>query len=519
MKSLLFVLLAFGVVIGKTINLSSCERADVQYAVDAAAENDTIILADSTCIWDTCVIITKPISILGKTNTKLTTKKKMLKGFYYLKDFQSDSLVRISNHTFTLSKTSITSDEDIAILLHHSLRLSKLRIDNNTFNFGFHQIDIKGSFGVVDNNVFRNTIKPIFFSAGTRRAADSSWISMAAGTSECLFVEDNYFVWDADYPHGNRIDHCIDTYMGGKLVIRYNEVDLDSIPGTPDFSCFQTPGNHEYVYWSQDSSANATRGQSVVEVYHNTVHGKKITNLCKFRGSTNLIWNNTMGDTKIAYFYEEEPTWGDNSGNISRTSWPAEDQVHNTFIWGNTTETSGYPLSIGATSADYIIENRDYFLHKPQSTGGMEIFTGKNGASNTYPTDGKTYPTFGTMKFIADTCNAHYPYTPYEYPHPLRKNSVNITHNLKKLSNIYFHVYINVLTINLNSINTSNVEFFIFDLSGKRIAKLTKLESNDSNTITWNGYDNFGNKVAKGCYVICIKFKNKTLIRQFAFIL
>lgn len=109
----------------------------------------------------------------------------------------------------------------------------------------------------------------------------------------------------------------------------------------------------------------------------------------------------------------------------TNSAWPAEDQVHNSFFWNNNlTGAIGYVnytgyVFIASESTGYIQQNRDYWMHAPEASGGFEYFSGLNGASNTFPTDGKVYPTSGTMLFSPTGANAYYGYVPYTYPHPL----------------------------------------------------------------------------------------------------
>jgi hypothetical protein len=156
------------------------------------------------------------------------------------------------------------------------------------------------------------------------------------------------------------------------------------------------------------------------------MHGRRIDFLYTSRGSVNLVHHNSIANLVMnaprVYFYEEEQyetQWSPN-----RTSWPAEDQVHNSFVWANTYNGSAYfndpaHIAIGATSTTYIQLNREVFLHEPKAAGGKAAFTGLNGASGTYPTDGIRYPTLGTMVFTPEGPNAYYGYAPYTYPHPL----------------------------------------------------------------------------------------------------
>jgi hypothetical protein len=104
-------------------------------------------------------------------------------------------------------------------------------------------------------------------------------------------------------------------------------------------------------------------------------------------------------------------------------------------------------------SEAFVVLNRDYFQHRPATIGeGMTLGISKfwqnsdcvandnpheccsgvgtgnclNGASDTYPTDGDTYPNYGTMYFVEDVENAYYGYTPYG-THPLRDESTPVT--------------------------------------------------------------------------------------------
>ncbi len=417
---------------GGTIhNAVSCSQTDVQAKIDIAVDGDTILVPAGNCVWVSEVEITKPLKIIGEGSNKtiLTASGGMLNGFFWVHGFTSNESVRISGFTFNM--VDLTPAYGILIGTH-DISISNLRIDNNIFNQGNTQILIGGSKGVLDNNYFYNGIKAISFTAGTRAQADASWDDMSAGTRDALFIEDNYFIDDVNYLAGHSQEK-IGTYNGGKLVIRYNERDADEWPlaVTAGF-LVETHGSAAAGgatgYWQNNPSCR--RGQSVVEVYHNIVHGKRIDFLTVLRGSANLVYNNTItSQIYIPRIDLREEEYSDSSNwNPLRTEWPAEDQVHNTFIWDNT--INGVPFdATNIVTNPNIVENRDYFLYEPQATGGMEIFTGANGASSSYPTDGNVYPTLGTMEFISTGPNAYYPYIPFEYPHPLRGETPTPTCN------------------------------------------------------------------------------------------
>jgi len=434
-----------------------CTKANFESAYAAASANDTIVFPLSgTCTWTDSTTISKSLTINGN-GTTLTAGNHLHNGFFYITNFISTDMMRITG--FVLNGVDHTA-EGHGIRIGNTIDLTKLRIDHNTFHFFYEAIDVGGSFGVIDNNHFYNSLKGIAFTAGSTAQAAASWVSMAAGTANALFIEDNHFIDDANYP----TIYCqekIGTDNGGKIVVRYNEFDFDNIPaatnptnGTsqPFMAHGSAAGGVANGYWQIGTGAR--RGQSVIEFYENTMHagGKKISYLYVSRGGANLVYNNhitgTVANAPRVYFYEEE-TYVTSNWPVSRSAWPAEDQVHNSFIWGNTYNGSAYfnqsshvtlgPQNsycteagfMGATVAscctgagtgncNIITENQEYFLHAPAATGGKASFTGLNGGSATAPTDGTTYPTLGNMTFSEEGPNAYYDYTPYQYPHPLR---------------------------------------------------------------------------------------------------
>lgn len=415
-----------------TIVADSNSQADVQTAVTAATAGDTVIVPTTPsagATWSSTVEVTKALTISG-TGVTLTAGVEMTYGFFHLKDIVSDALVRITGFTFD----NVTALAAGGVSIYFSgLSLTQLRIDHNTFHHGRRNMEIIGCKGLIDNNYFYNGNGMIYFTAGTRAQADASWVSMAAGTSDALFIEDNHFIYDANWTGTNGNDLVLDTYNGGKLVVRYNTVSFDDIPAswTDQAWCFQTHGSARggaaIGYWQAD--ATARRGQSVVEIYNNTVTGKNLARLVSLRGSANLVHDNSISSVTygtFVYMYEEEQY--EAQWSPLRTAWPAEDQIHNTFFWNNTFNGSAQAAEnfvVGEESVAYIVQDRDYFLHRPATTGegmtlGIETFTGANGGTNTYPTNGVVYATLGSMAFVADVENAYYGYVPYTYPHPLQ---------------------------------------------------------------------------------------------------
>jgi chitodextrinase len=434
-----------------TVTATTCSRADVLTAITQAAIGDTVIVPAGNCTWSSAIEVSKAVSIIGAGSgaggTKLTATGSLPDGFFYIHDVASSALMRISGFYFDL----VDWTPPFALKMFRNNALDHVRIDHNTFNQGgVAQIEINGSKGVIDNNYFHNGNKAVSFSAGSRAQADASWASMIPGTGDALFIEDNNFVDDAGYigPYGQE---KIGTYNGGKLVIRNNNFDATAYPlvdprdGTVlTFTPFMAHGSacggcnaQSKGYW-ETAGSDARRGQSIIEVYDNKMSGKRIDFPVAVRGSSNLIYNNafTISTTWQNYIALAEEEYGASNGWVpERTNWPAEDQVHNTFIWNNT--RNGVQLNASNISItpdpSKIQLDRDYFLHAPQATGGREVFICKdgvtqcNGASSSAPTDDATYQTLGTMAFVSNAPNAYYPYSAYAYPHPLTKVALDTT--------------------------------------------------------------------------------------------
>lgn len=421
----------------------SMSVANFNSALTAASAGDTILFDGTNATWSETATVGKAVTVNGN-GTKLTAGATLSSGFFNITGFTDESnTMRITGFELDLV------DHTGRGIYVNSVTLSNLRIDSNTFYFGSVQIEVGGSFGVIDNNVFYNGASAIYYTAGTTAQANASWDSMSAGTSSAMFIEYNIFYLDGDWPGGSH-GNGIDTHNGGKLVIRHNEWDYDNWGEATTAYTIQTHGNAAgglpatQGYW--ESGDGARRGQSVVEIYSNYMHGTRIDFMATIRGSANLIYNNIhtdeTGGTSRIYMYEEEQ-WGATNWDPLRAEWPAEDQIHNTFIWGNTFDDgtaqsisnialsdidasctgsdSPYPCCTGSgagTCNEFVVQDRDFFLHRPATTGegmtlGIETFTSANGAAGTHPTDGDPYTDEGTMEFTADVENAYYGYSPY----------------------------------------------------------------------------------------------------------
>lgn len=206
------------------------------------------------------------------------------------------------------------------------------------------------------------------------------------------------------------------------MVVRYNTFDASQFTtGTGlGFVILNNHGNQGYY-----PNGSVKRASPIFEMYNNTISTYFSNDLMGIRGGSVLIHDNVItggaGGSIIMSQLTEEEAWQTLMFNPLRTAWPAQDQIFNSFYWNNTINGSAaFPqLSTDDNIATFIQQDRDYFLHSPQSSGGYEYFTGsRKGGSQTFPTATDT----GSMAFSSSGSNAYYPYIPYTYPHPLDAN-------------------------------------------------------------------------------------------------
>lgn len=242
--------------------------------------------------------------------------------------------------------------------------------------------------------------------------------------SSALFIEGNTFTLDNNI--ATNPNEQIYHQDGARTVIRYNTFD-----GTALTSCGSTC---DYLFDSHGNQGGtdhfALRGQPLIEVYNNTFHVYQVMRFLNIRGGSIIAHDNTFiqdnaSATPAAILLQEEEA--QDSGIFCPscpliTTWPAGDQINNSFFWNNT--YNGSPVSnvsLWNTTAngkgyeDVVIQNgRNYFMHAPQSNGGSETLP----SVTTYNKVTKDFIGH-TMTFSSFGANAYYPYMEYTCPHPL----------------------------------------------------------------------------------------------------
>ena len=422
---------AFAGCSGATPNLTADSAAytDVFACYAVAVAGDTINVPAGSATWNNTLTVTKAVSIVGAGSSATIITRGSADAIAI--NPPSDIPIRVSGIGFTTGSESgsfivITGSGGWHIANPADPPLfasTKIRIDHNSFTNGEKAIFVsRRIWGLIDHNSFTNGYTPIFVvgndswdwtTALCSAFVGSDRVGMPAGTAQALFIEDNIFTVDNSAQRTTR-DAIIYIQEGAPVVIRYNT--FTSIKTSMNFMTFllNDHGNQEYY----NHNANGTfRGQMLLEFYNNNATCYRCDQFIGRRGGSALIWGNTFTRTNVAgsnYIQlTEEEDWQTVFFSPLDTVWPAEDQIFNTFIWNNTCGGASCAITLGDSSDNpFIQNNRDYFMHAPQASGGHEYFTGRCGAAGR--------DSDGTMAFNNSGANAYYPYIPYTYPHPLQ---------------------------------------------------------------------------------------------------
>lgn len=407
-KLLLFLVLFFdlfpAISWASTVTANSCSYSDVSSAVVNALAGDTIVIPSCTASWTSTLTINKSITISGAGGGSTKIINSGSNPFINI-TLPSDVPVRITGIYFDKVSNNGTDKYSITVSgqIKGSFGVTKIRIDHNTFNKGKRALYWMGwAYGVIDHNNFINCD----IAVAPQGDDNYAWARpILAGTANALFIEDNTFTINnnVEYEPNEQIYH----FSGARTVIRNNTFDARTY--TAGSSMFMESHGNINLYAGNN---NDMRGQPLIELYNNNFYAYTTYRMIYLRGGSSLVYNNTMttqsGSTAAIQLTEEEgwTSGGTFSPKPAASAWPAQDQINNSFFWNNTLNGSSVTNIVFNASQDstFIQQNRDYFMHAPQATGGMETYTGRAG---------------GTMTFSSSGVNAYYPYTAYIYPHPL----------------------------------------------------------------------------------------------------
>jgi hypothetical protein len=404
----LLVLLAD--VYADTHNAASCSRDDVQAAIDAASNGDTVIVPAGTVTWDSGITISKGILVqgAGMDKTVIITP--------------GGNSVNITNNTgYLLRVTGFTFDGTGYEWAGYGQCINigdakDFRIDHIELYNQFNGISVNGiAEGLVDNCTYyihetKHYYTPFPFMYNNVSYDDPScshWNyysekSLTPGTSMAWYIEDCYIDMDEDMFRSSGILYAGD---GGRVVFRYNTgygpVDVCELYGI--------------------SGWRPARSFSWAELYENKIHFKNYGYSFQFRGGTGVVFDNEItGDTS---------GWG-NDFNLrnDRSCGPLEhyycegsivvrsDQCDGTSPCdGNTPGMNGYPCldQIGMGPGPMGSQSHEPLYSWNNTYNGAAIY-----ARDINQCPAETSHVLENRDFYNDTPRPGY--TPYQYPHPLQ---------------------------------------------------------------------------------------------------
>ena len=388
---------------------STPDRTSVNTCVGSASAGDTINISAGTETWTSEVEIDKELYIVGAGKTLTHINNSAWAAFKI--NLSSDVPVRITGLHIN---SGVSSRYAIFINAKRdgSFACTQIRIDNNKFETGFRNIYVYGWMeGLIDNNEFLNCNIAVMAQGDHHYA----WTrTIEAGTANALFIEDNTFTVNSDV--AGSINEQIYHYDGSRTVIRYNVFD-HSADTAHDNLPIESHGNGSYYPLS------GSRGQPIIEIYENTFTLHHTYRIIYLRGGSFLIYDNdatTVSGTPPFIALNEEEAWQTSFCDPLDDAWPAEDNITNSFVWDNTLNAGAVTGITVYTSAadDWIVEDHDYFMNAPESSGGYTYYDDRQGASGRGAD--------GTLNWVSDHANAYYPYTAYTYPHSLQGADVTV---------------------------------------------------------------------------------------------
>jgi len=409
---------------GDVHTAASASRADVQSAIDAASNLDTVRLpASATATWDSVVTINaKAIKLDGNGST--ITRGTIADNAPMLTLTAHASMKsRITNFNFEYNTSRVNgfyirvnSDED-----DESAAL--WRIDNCDFQSQDLGTCIKvfgAGHGLIDNCQFyfdgnEEAVHVTGYGSGDTQGWTNVNGDVFPGTERATYMEDCLFYNERV---GNFAAGKTAAFWGSRNVIRFCEYHNAQIDQ------HGTDGEIGARWW---------------ELYYNYFSMSASDNVDKFlqiRGGTGYIFANTSdgvgGGNQAIVLWEED------------SGYPASYQIGRgknqtlvpTYIW---LKDSDMPFGVsecdGACPGEQIVPNRDYYLETGSfnGTSGMGVGTIANRPSTCttgvayWATDEGSwragYPGTSGRLYIATATNTWtLSYTPYTYPHPLRSN-------------------------------------------------------------------------------------------------
>lgn len=326
-----------------TIQPTGCGNADVQKAVDAAANGDTVRLpASCVTTWDGAVSLPGSKGLTLDGNGGSIARGGLGSGSTLISiSPSSTTTTRVTGFSFSDSKQSVGY---FIVVGNGSESSAKFRIDHNNFmgiDVLTHIRIAAPVYGVIDHNSFTwSTNNEVIHNEAYGAASTAGWANdVVPGSGDALYIEDNTFT---NRTSGNPAyfwgGSAVQGYYGARTVFRYNKVEMATV------DMHGTPGMVGARWW---------------EIYENSwyvVPNGDLDKAIGMRGGSGVIFNNHKTgriDYKADIVLYEEDDGYPATYQIGRGKNQSSDPA---YVWGNDSS-----MSVGSGSSN-VQPGRDYIL-------------------------------------------------------------------------------------------------------------------------------------------------------------
>lgn len=364
--------------------LPDCARTTVQTAINAAAENDTLICPAGSWNWGTTpvTINNKALTLRGAGDNNTVINVNWADAAPLSISTTAGKFVRVTGFKFVMGTDTGTG---LGNMIGVGGSATSFRLDHLVFDpIKRRGIVVTQVKGLIDHCIFigpSGSPQGVSFfgnrgtGGGDTLIGSIEWQYPAQlGTANAVYLEDSVFIWNTT------ADSFYDAYSGARFVVRYNTIT--GVAG----------GHH-------GNDSGSYRSPHSYEIYNNTFYnfGSNLPWIFNNRGGTGVYYNNVATGNYNGALALKNYRAGDGiyatppgacngtnprDGNLEK-GWPCQDQIGRTtdndrngvqdslplHQWNNTLNGAAWKVSGGSTGT--IIENRDYYNRAPQSGDAM----------------------------------------------------------------------------------------------------------------------------------------------------
>lgn len=436
---------------GAVINSPSCLQADVQAAISASSDGDTVMVPAGTCTWGTggtSASVNKSITLQGN-GIDSTVINLASSAPTYTNGTVAISAARATVKGFTFNAPSGTTTATVFAVSGNNFRIGQNRYNgaNGICTGYFAYID--DAYGVIDSNTIVGSAgnQELIF---TRGASDSWQTSRTLGEANNIFIENNTF---------SNAGYVTDCNSNSRCVVRYNTIFSPSKIDAHG-KCSNTP----------------PRGARHTEIYGNewTLTSGYFAAIEVRSGTGMIFYNKADNANGSSWFMLRDYATFQTGCNgympncCCPSDYPCDDQIgvgidpksaasEPFYSWMNFHSSATWPIEKGDSQISgggcnvagkcgtsysaitQIADNRDFYSYNASFDGSSGVgcgtlasrpgtctagvgywatnqscsdLTGMIGAHPTEPISGTLYRCTSTNTWTAY-------YTPYTYPHPL----------------------------------------------------------------------------------------------------